>query len=60
MWTANYDAMRGSRDLCGLAVQNGEMIVRIILYRAGHIYVKERLDEFGGVIASAFRSAHCL
>jgi hypothetical protein len=58
MWTANYDATRGSRDLCGLAVQNGEMTVRIILYRAGHIYVKERLDEFGDVIASAFRSAH--
>ncbi len=58
IWMVNYNATRGSRDLCGLAVQNGEMTVRIILYRAGHIYVKERLEEFGDVIASAFHSAH--
>ena len=61
MWTVNYEAGRGGhsgRDLCGLIVQNGEMTVRIILYRAGHLYVKERLESFGAVVADAFHRAH--
>jgi hypothetical protein len=58
LWVANYTALRGGRDLCGLIVQDGQMTVRIILYRAGHVYVKERLDEFGPLIEGAFQRAH--
>jgi len=58
MWAVNYNSRRGGRDLCGLTVQNGEMTVRIILYRAGHFYVKDRLEEFGSVIADAFHNAY--
>lgn len=58
LWTANYNSRRGGRDLCGLAVQNSSMSVRIILYGEGHVYIKERLVEFGEVIGRAFRAAH--
>lgn len=58
MWAVNYDSLRGGRDLCGLIVQNSCMTVRMILYRAGYVYVKERLEEFGPVVADAFRKAH--
>lgn len=58
LWTVTYDSRRGGRDLCGLAVQNGEMTVRVILYGGGHFYVKEHLDDFGEVVGAAFRAAH--
>lgn len=59
MWVVNYESKRSSgRDLCGLIVQNGEMTARIILYRAGHGYVKEHLDDFGPIVAEAFHKAH--
>ena len=58
LWSVNYESKRGGRDLCGLTVHNGTMTTRIILYRAGHFYVKENLERFGEVVASAFRSAH--
>jgi len=58
MWVVNYESKRSGRDLCGLIVQNSEVTARIILYRAGHLYVKERLAEFGDVLANAFHRAH--
>ncbi len=58
MWAVNYNSLRGGRDLCGLVVQNSRMTVRMILYRAGYTYVKERLEEFGPVVADVFRKSY--
>lgn len=58
LWAVNYASRRGGRDLCGLTVQNGALTVRMILYRAGYGYVRERVEDFGPLVAAEFRRAH--